>query len=146
MVPEAEFFTAFPKTWSEKMKIKVRRANQLIRVLGKYASLLARGRIKTGKGIVMKNLLVYFLAPFAFLFLIAITIWLLFKMPIFAVPLFFLFIVPKARDLIFEASLNFLIIVYAIFLSIFKRKFVVWKQPKDRPLLSEKILLQRKLI
>jgi len=146
MVPEAEFSTAFPKTLSEKLKIKVRRANQLIRVLGKYASLLAHGRIKTGKGIVMKNLLVYFLAPFAFLFLIATTIWLLFKMPIFAVPLFFLFIVPKARDLIFETSLNFLIIVYAIFLSIFKRKFVVWKQPKDRPLLSEKILLQRKLI
>jgi len=146
MVPEAEFFTVFPKTWSEKLKIKVRRANQLIRVLGKYASLLARGKIKTGKGLIMKNLLVYFLAPFAFLFLIATTIWLLFKTPIFVVPLFFFLIVPKARGLILEASLNFLIIVYAIFLSIFKRKFVVWKQPKDRPLLSEKILLQKRLI
>ena len=146
MVPEAEFFTAFPKTWSEKMKIKVRRANQLIQVLGKYASLLARGKIKTGRGVIMKNLLVYFLAPFAFLFLIVTTIWLLFKMPIFAVPLFFLLVVPKARGLIFEASFNFLIILYAIFLSIFKRKFVVWKQPKDRPLLREEILLKKQLV
>ena len=146
MVPEAEFFTAFPKNWSEKLKIKVRRASQLIRVLGKYAFLLARGKIKTGKGVIMKNLLVYFLAPFAFLFLIVTTFWLLFKMPIIIVPLFFFLIVPKARDLIFEASLNFLIISYAIFLSIFKRKFVVWEQPKDRPLLREEILLKKQLI
>ena len=115
MVPEAEFFTVFPKTWSERLEIKVRRANQLIRVFGKYASLLALGRIKTGKGVIMKNLLVYFLAPFAFLFLIATTFWLLFKMPILAVPLFFFLIVPKTRGLIFEALLNFLIILYAIF-------------------------------
>jgi cellulose synthase/poly-beta-1,6-N-acetylglucosamine synthase-like glycosyltransferase len=146
MVPEAEFFTVFPKTWSEKMKIKVRRANQLIRVLGKYASLLARGKIKTSKGVIMKNLLVYFLAPFAFLFLIATSIWLLFKMPIVVMLLFSLFILPKVRGLIFEASLNLLIILYAIFFSIFKRKFVIWKQPKDRPLLREEMLLQRQLI
>jgi cellulose synthase/poly-beta-1,6-N-acetylglucosamine synthase-like glycosyltransferase len=146
MVPEAEFFTVFPKTWGEKLKIKVRRASQLIRVLGKYASLLAYGKIKAGKGVVMKNLLVYFLAPFAFLFLIATTICLLFKMPIVVVLLFFLFVIPEVRGLIFEASLNFLIILYAIFLSIFKRKFVVWKQPKDRLLLREEMLLQRQLI
>jgi cellulose synthase/poly-beta-1,6-N-acetylglucosamine synthase-like glycosyltransferase len=146
MVPEAEFFTVFPKTWSEKLKIKVRRANQLIQVLGKYAYLLAYGKIKTGKGVVMKNLLVYFLAPFAFLFLIATTICLLFKMPIVAVLLFFLFAVPKVKGLIFEASLNFLIILYAIVLSLFRRKFVVWRQPKDRLLLREEMLLQRQLI
>jgi hypothetical protein len=52
--------------------------------------------------------------------------------------LFFLFAVPKVKGLIFEASSNFLIILYAIFLSIFKRKFVVWKQPKDRLLLKRK--------
>jgi hypothetical protein len=31
-------------------------------------------------------------------------------------------------------------------LSIFKRKFVVWKQPKDRPLLREEILLKKQLV
>jgi cellulose synthase/poly-beta-1,6-N-acetylglucosamine synthase-like glycosyltransferase len=146
MVPEAEFFTVFPKTWSEKLKIKVRRASQLIRVLGKYASLLARGKIKTGKGVIMKNLLVYFLAPFAFLFLIVTTIYIVFKMPIVVLPLFILLIVPKVRNLIFEVSLNYMIILYAIVLSVFRRKFVVWKQPEDRPLLREEILRQRQLI
>lgn len=145
MVPEAEFFTVFPKTWSEKVKIKVRRGNQLIRVFGRYAYLLALGKIKTGKGVVTKNLLVYLLAPFAFLSLAATTICLILKMPIVMVILFLLFAVPKVRDLLFEVSLNFLIILCAVVLSIF-RKFVFWSQPKDRPLLKEEMLLQRQLI
>jgi cellulose synthase/poly-beta-1,6-N-acetylglucosamine synthase-like glycosyltransferase len=145
MVPEAEFFTVFPKTWNEKIEVKIRRANQLIRVFRKYASLLLSGKMKTGKWIIIKNLFVYFLAPFTSLFFVIITIYIMFKMPVTTLFLL-LFLIPKVRNYLIEATISYLIIIYAIILHIFGKKFIFWKQPQDRVLLTEEMLIEKKLI
>jgi biofilm PGA synthesis N-glycosyltransferase PgaC len=145
MISEAEFFTTFPKTWMGKLEMKLRRTNQLLKVLKTYVFLLFRNEIKTGKEIVAKNLIVYLLAPIMFLFFVVTTIYLMVKFPL-AIFLLLAFLIPKVRGYLIEATLNYLIILYSIISTISGRKFAVWKKSEDRALLTEDMLLQKGLI
>lgn len=145
IVPEAKFFTVFPKTWNEKLKIKIRRANQLIKVFKIYFSLLVKGKIKNAKGIIIKNLVIYLLSPFMFLFFVAFTIYLMLKMPP-TVLLLLLFLIPKVRNYLIESVINYLIMLYSFMLYIFRKNFVSWKQPQSRTLLTERMLIEKGLI
>ncbi|MEM3672944.1 MAG: glycosyltransferase [Candidatus Bathyarchaeia archaeon] len=146
MVPEAEFYTFFPKTLSGKFEMKVRRAGQLIRVFKKYALVLLRGRVKSGRWIIVKNLLTYFLAPFAFLAFIITSLYMMFKIPATSLTLLVL-LIPKVRNYFFEVSLGYAVILYAMVLSVLRKKsFTIWKQPEDRLLLNEEYLIKNGLI
>ena len=145
MIPEAEFFTTFPKTWMGKLEIKMRRTNQLVQILKNYVILLFKNEIKTGKEVVAKNLIVYLLGPLMFLFFVVTTVYLMVKFPL-AVLLLLVFLIPKVRGYLIEATLNYLILLYSIVSTISRKKFMVWKKPEDRTLLTEDMLLQKGLI
>jgi len=145
MIPEAEFFTTFPRTWKGKVDMKIRRASQLVQVLQKYTILLIKNEIRTAKQIVLKNLFVYLLAPIVFLLFIATTSFLMLKFPPTILLLLF-FLIPKVRGYLVEASLSYLILLYSIILTVSKKKYVIWKKPQDRALLTKDMLLQKGLI
>jgi len=145
MIQEAEFFTTFPKTWMGKLEIKVRRTNQLVQILKNYVILLFKNGIKIGKEVVARNLIVYLLGPIMFLFFVVTTVYLMVKFPL-AILLLLVFLIPKVRGYLIEATLNYLILLYSIISTISRKKFTVWKKPEDRTLLTENMLLQKGLI
>lgn len=81
IVSEARFYCAFPRAWKDKVSIKVRRANQLIRVFWNYLSLLLKGRIKIQKRIIIQYIITFFISPIMFLGLVATTVYSLFIFP-----------------------------------------------------------------
>jgi len=144
-VSEARFYSAFPMSWREKVGIKMRRANQLVRVLWRYVCLLLRGRITVSKRVVVQGILTYVLGPVMFIALVAMTILLLLSFPYFAL-IFLVFLIPKVRFYLFEVVQNYLVLFLSIFSVAFNKKFVVWSKPKDRVLLKEDMLRQYGLI
>jgi len=145
MVQEAEFFTAFPRTWKGKIAIKTRRANQLVRLFKKYAILLFKNKIKIAKPVIARNVFMYLVSPIMFLFLVATTVYLIVEFPLILATLLVL-LVPRARSYFAEVMLNYVILVYAIFSSLENKRFTVWSQPEDRALLEEQMLIQKGLV
>jgi cellulose synthase/poly-beta-1,6-N-acetylglucosamine synthase-like glycosyltransferase len=145
MVPEAQFYTTFPETFGGRLEIKVRRANQIIRVFYKYASLTFQNQIRNTRGTIFKNLVIYTLCPLAFLFFMITTTWLFIDFPFMSL-LMLIFLVPKARSYIVEVALNYVVMLYSFFSVISRTKFVVWKKPQDRALINEAMLLKNGLI
>lgn len=145
MVPEAEFYTFFPRSWKGKTDIKIRRAVQLVRVLRNYSTLLSKGRMKAMNRTVIRNTLLYVFAPIMFLCFIVTTILLMFVFPP-SVLLFSVFLIPKANTYLFEATSGFLTMSIASLLALLKKKSVLWKKPEDRKLVLEKPLAEAGLI
>ena len=138
MIPEGRFFTTFPQTWKGKMEIKIRRANQILKVFWKYTYLLIHSKIKTGKGNILRNLVVYLLAPWVFLLFTAATLYLFIIFP-FAILILLLFIVPKVNTYIIEVIMNYLVLIFSTISSISGKSFRLWKKPQDRALFTEGI-------
>jgi len=144
-VPEARFYTFFPITWRGKMAIKIRRANQLVRVLWRYFCLLLRRRILGPKGVIVKGIFTYVFSPVIFILLIGITILLLLSFPYSAL-IFLVFLIPRVRSYLFEVIQNYFVLFLSIFSVALNKKFVVWNKPEDRALLEEDRLRQYGLI
>lgn len=145
MVQEAEFFTPFPRDWRSTQEMKVRRAAQLIKLLRHYAVLIFKKKIRRGKRIIGKYLLMYLLSPVMFLSLIVCSLILVFRVPLLA---FFLlaFLIPKLRGYIFEAASNYGILFYAMLSTLSGKNPAVWKKPADRVLLTEAMLVKHGLV
>lgn len=144
-VQEARFYTIFPTTWRGKVSIKMRRANQLMRVLWRYVSLLLKRRITVSKRVIIQGVFNYIFSPVIFIAFIATTILLLLSFPYFAL-IFLIFLIPKVRSYLFEVIQNYLVLFFSMFALTFNKKFVVWNKPKDRALLTENMLRQFSLI
>jgi len=144
-VPEAEFFTVFSTTWRGKLAIKTRRANQLVRVLCKYASLLLGKRIQTCRAIILLNIITLLLSPVMFIFFLAVSILLLLEFPYFLF-LFSVFLIPKARSFLLEVISSFLLLFVTLFFIALGKKFVVWKKPEEKISVTEEMLRTRGLI
>jgi len=144
-VPEARFYSFFPVTWRGKMAIKIRRANQLVRVLWRYVCLLLRGRIRGPKRVIVQGIFTYIFSPAIFILLVGITILLLLSFPYFALT-FLVFLIPRVRSYLFEVVQNYFVLFLSILSVAFNKKFVVWNKPEDRGLLEEDRLRQYGLI
>jgi biofilm PGA synthesis N-glycosyltransferase PgaC len=145
MVQEAEFFTPFPKDWRSKQEMKVRRANQLIRLLRQYGTLLLKKRISKGKSIIEKYWLMYLISPIMLLFLIISSMILILRIPVLA--LFLLaFLVPKLRGYLVEGISNYGVLLCGLLSTVSGKSFAVWKKPNDRILLTEDMLAKRGLV
>jgi len=144
-VPEACFYSAFPKSWKEKLSIKVRRANQLLRVLWKYLCLLLSGRIKISKRVIVQGILIYLVSPIMFIALAVTTIVLLFKFPYFS-SIFVIFLLPHVGFYLFESIQSYLILFVSMLAVLMRKRFVVWKKAKDRSLIHENVLRRYELI
>jgi cellulose synthase/poly-beta-1,6-N-acetylglucosamine synthase-like glycosyltransferase len=145
LLPDAYFYSSFPTTYREKMYMKLRRANQLIRVFYSYFCLLLNGRVKSSKGIVIKGILLYLISPLMFILLMATTISLLLIFSYFAV-LFLFFLIPKVRIYLFEAVQNYLLLLLAMISVAIGKNFLAWSKPQDRIIINEAILHAYKLI
>lgn len=145
IIPEAVFFTAFPSSLKERINMKARRTNQLIRVFKKYAVLLLRNRLKNSRGIVLKNIFFYLVSPFMFIPFLITSLLLVLAFP-YLIAVLLLLLVPRMRFYAFEIVQGFFVILFSIFsIAIGKRK-VVWDIPEDRRFLSEDALKQHLLI
>ena len=145
LVPEAEFFSAFPTTWKGRLGIKIRRANQLVRLFSRYAVLLLQGRLDDSKRIVYQNVFVYLVSPLMLILLLMTTISLLTAFPYFAAVLVAL-LIPRVRTYLVEGTQNYFVLFLAIVLAILGKKTIVWDQPAGRDLVTEEMLCQRNLI
>ena len=145
LLPEAKFYSFFPMNWKEKLCIKLRRANQFVRVLLRYLSLLLNGRLKCSKGVVIQAVLTYILGPIMFIALICATIILLLNFPYFALG-FLIFLIPKVRFYFVEAAQSYFLLFFSMLEVALGKKFTVWNKPRNRTLLKEDILRQYKLI
>jgi cellulose synthase/poly-beta-1,6-N-acetylglucosamine synthase-like glycosyltransferase len=145
LIPEASFYSPFPTSWKEKIHMKLRRANQLIRVMHKHLYLLLNGRIKDSKSVVIQDILLYLVNPLMFILLVVATIFLLLNFPFFTI-LFSVFLIPKVRVYSFEAVQNYLLLLLAMFYVVFGKNFVVWSKPQDRTFIQESMLRTFKLI
>jgi len=144
-VPEAAFFTTFPVKWKERLSIKIRRANQLIRVFGKYLNLFLRGHLKQGKRVILANTLLYLFCPFFFVFFLVLTALVFVLYPYLAL-LLLLFLHPKVRFLLIEVFQSYFVLFFSIFSVLLKRNFFMWQHPADRKLLTEEILEAHNLL
>jgi cellulose synthase/poly-beta-1,6-N-acetylglucosamine synthase-like glycosyltransferase len=144
-VPEAVFFTTFPLTWKERLSIKLRRGNQLLRVFGKYSSAYINGKIKSAKRVILSDILVYLFCPTMFVMFLIATVGLFLLYPYLTLTLLVL-LIPKVRHLTIELCQNYIILFVSIFSVLLKRSFLIWKQPADRLLFTEGMLKQENLI
>jgi len=145
LIPEARFYSAFPVNWRGKLSMKLRRANQLVRVLWKYFHLLLKRNIRGSKRVVFQGILLYAVSPLIFVLLLVTTIILLLNFPYFAL-LFLVFLIPRVRIYLFEVVQNYFLLLFSMLSAVFNKKFVVWDKPEDRAFLREKLLHEYGLV
>ena len=145
LVPNARFYTTFPTSLRNKISIKIRRINQLIRVFSTYLNLLIHGRLKSSKVTVVPNTLMYLFSPVAFVVFLVLTGLLVLGFPYLLLALL-LFLVPKVRFYTYQIFENNLLLLTGLVGVASGRKFSVWSQPEDRECLSSEVLVQFGLI
>ncbi|XHH09213.1 MAG: glycosyltransferase [Candidatus Bathyarchaeia archaeon] len=144
-VSEAAFYTTFPISWKERLSIKLRRGNQLLRVFMKYLELYRHKKVKTAPRVVLSNIFVYLVCPSFFILFMIATVGMLALYPLLTLSLLLL-LIPKVRQLSAEVFLNYILLFISSFSVLLKRNFLIWKQPADRQLFTEEMLRQTGLI
>ena len=134
-VPEAVFYTNFPTRLREKLKIKVRRANQLIGLWVKCLKLLFHGKLRLAKKIAVPEIILFIFNPVIFVALAvaALTSLVLFPLSNFSFALLFLIVglLIFARNLFLEILLDNLILFCALISFIFGRRYILWEKAKQ---------------
>jgi cellulose synthase/poly-beta-1,6-N-acetylglucosamine synthase-like glycosyltransferase len=145
LVSEAAFFTGFPISWRERLKMKVRRSNQLIRVFAHYLSLLFQGHIDVGRRVIISDTYIYLFGPLlfvAFLCLTPVTFWFY---P-WLLLLLLMFVVPRVGSMLFELCQSYLLLFVGLVSVVSGRTALVWIKPKDREPLNEQLLADAGMI
>ena len=145
LVPEAKFFSAFPESYRGKMAVKLRRTNQLVRVFGKYLNLLFRRKLNRNNLVIIPNILLYMISPFAFLLLIPLSIILFWTYPLSLIILVLL-LSSRVRFYFFQICESNILLFASICSILTGRRFSIWSQPDDRTLFTQEILRQFNLI
>jgi len=144
-VPEAMFFTAFPTTWKARVGMKVRRANQLVRVFVNYLAMSLSKRVRTAKRVIYANIFIYLLSPIFFALFLFVTMLVLFYYPYFALFLL-VFLIPKVGPMLIDLVQNYFVLLVGLLAVALDKRFIVWNKPADRYLLTEDILRRYDLI
>lgn len=130
LVPEGMFYTDFPTSLLGKLKIKVRRANQLICLWMKCLKLMWKRRLVFPKRIVVPELLLFVLNPVIFVALVVtgLSFVVLFPFSIFSLVIVLLIggLLLFARRMLFEIVIDNLILFYALASFIVGRRYVAW--------------------
>jgi poly-beta-1,6-N-acetyl-D-glucosamine synthase len=145
LVKEALFYSTFPATFRNKISIKIRRINQLVRVFAKYSELMLKGKVKGSKSTVIPNTLLYLVSPIAFFIFLTLTGYLLFLYPLLSL-LFLLLLVSKVRFYCYQILENNILLFVSILAVASGQKFSVWAQPEDRMWLTKENLASYNLI
>jgi len=145
MVPEGRFYSIFPLSVMERLSIKLRRSNQLVRVFWKYIILFSKRRIRISKRVIAQDILAYFIGPILFIGFVAVTVFASLNFPYLTL-LFLISLMPKVRLYFFETIQSYFLLFISMLGVAFGKKFVIWRSPKDRTLIREDMLRQYRLI
>lgn len=151
IIPEALFYTTFPITWKNRIAIKMRRARQLQRIWIRCLKLLFQGKLRLAKRTAIPEIFLHILNPIFFAAFMSATAFLVieypFLLPVFAIVLLLIFLVPKGRISLIETVQNNCILLAIITLSFTNRKSETWRTVEEsRLLLDENILKEKHLI
>ena len=132
LVPDAVFYTQFPTRLIDKLRIKARRANQLISLWVKSFKLLLKKRLLLPKRIAVPEIMLFIFNPIVLLALIitGVTAVILFPFSLFslAILLFIAGLLLFARRIFLEVLLDNLILLYALIAFVFGRRYVAWEK------------------
>jgi cellulose synthase/poly-beta-1,6-N-acetylglucosamine synthase-like glycosyltransferase len=145
LVSEASFFTGFPTSRRERLKLKLRRSNQMVRVFVSYLSLLFHKRIKIGHRAIGTNAYIYLIGSFLFVVFLVFSGVTFFYYP-WLLLLLLLFAVPKVGAMLLELCQSYLVLFASLLSVAFGKKALVWSKPQDRALLTEVLLTDAGLI
>jgi len=132
LVPEAVFYTEFPARLVGKLRIKARRANQLISLCVKSLGLMLRGQLRLPKKIAVAKTLLFVFNPLILLALIATSIVMIALSPLslfsLVLVLFIMGLLLFARRIFLEVLFDNLILFYALFTFLFGKRYVTWEK------------------
>jgi cellulose synthase/poly-beta-1,6-N-acetylglucosamine synthase-like glycosyltransferase len=132
LAPEIIFYTVFPASFASKLRIKARRANQLVSLCVKCFGLLLKGHLVLPKRIAVPEMMLFILNPIILLASIIVGAAAVVLSPFSLFSLVILFLVASlllfARKIFFEILLDNLILLYALIAFIFGRRYVVWEK------------------
>ena len=132
LVPEAIFFTSFPSSLTEKFKIKLRRANQLIGLWFKCLKLFLKRHLLLPKSIAIPEIILFIFNPIIFLTLIVTAVAIILLNPLSWISLtIFLSVVCLmlfARHIFVELLVDNFILLCALITFIFKHRYVSWER------------------
>jgi biofilm PGA synthesis N-glycosyltransferase PgaC len=146
VIPEAIFYTQFPTGWKEKFNMKIRRAQQLLKIWLKCMKLLFRGKLVLPKRIVFIEAFLSFIGPFIFIALILASVTLLVHFPVLVLPLVAAFLLPHIRMYFVEVMQTNLMLLVAIFSLLIGKDVVVWKIARSSRCVEVDILKEKGLI
>lgn len=137
-VPEVVFYTAFPTSLRGKLRIKSRRANQLIGLWIKCLKFMLRKRLMLPKRIVLSGILLFLINPLVFLLLTTTAVMHVFLYPLSVFSLLLLaaimglLVCARARSLFLELVVDNFLLVYASLGYLFGRRYVAWEKSKSK--------------
>lgn len=135
LAPEVLFTTSFPTALSGKIKIKARRANQLIGLWIKCLKFMIKSELVLPKRIVIPEIILFMVNPLLFLSLTIITAILLIISPfsLFSISILLLvsILLLFARNLFLELILNNFILVFAFLSYLIGRRYISWRRTKS---------------
>ncbi len=132
LAPEAIFYTSFPTGLSGKLKIKARRANQLISLWVKCFRLMLQRRLILPKKIAIPEIMLFIFGPIVLFALIATTVTTILVFPFsffsIAILLFIGVLLLFARRIFIEVLFDNLILLYALMSFLLGRRYVAWEK------------------
>ena len=135
LVPDVVFFTSFPTTLLGKLRVKVRRANQLIGLWIKCLNFMFKKKLLLPKRIVIPEIFLFLINPLVFLLLMVTGTAYILLFPLSVFSLFLLISIAGllvfARNLFLELVVDNLLLTYASISYLFGRRYVAWKKTKN---------------
>lgn len=135
LVPEAVFYTDFPKCLIDKIQVKARRANQWICLRVKILQLMLKGQLHLPKKLAVPEILLFLVNPTVFICLVSGAILIVTLNPFSPFSLALLLVVAGlflfARRFFFEAFLDNFVLFYALITYIFGKRYVAWEKRKS---------------
>lgn len=130
--PEARFMTEFPEDLKSKIRVKKRRANQLMWLWIKSLKLLLERRLLLPKKIAIPEILLFIFNPVVFFALIGVTLTTVIVYPISFIPLVIVLslvsMIPTIRSYLIEVTLGNVILFYSLVSCIRGKKIVTWNK------------------
>jgi len=130
LAPEIVFYTSFPTSLLAKLKIKVRRANQLTGLWVKCLKLLFKGKLSFPKRIAIAEIALFIFNPIIFLILTASGIVLIVTSPFSPLSLAIIFsvlgLLVLARHIFIELVIDNIILASGLVTFLFGRRYITW--------------------
>ena len=129
-VPQATFMTDFPEDLSSKIRVKTRRATQLMWIWIKCLKLLVRRRLLLPKVIAIPEIFLFVFNPSLFVALVTTTFIMLFACPILLIPfillLFAINLNSTVKSYFLELVQSNIILFYSLISYLRGKRYIAW--------------------